>query len=247
MLLVLAMALVPAWATASQNQVPAGNQTPAPSPSGSAGPQGTNPFASPTPTGTPGPIGNGYGILGYAGASASGGVIPIRIVTTAPQSPFPSSNASGFFIDLTGRFSATYAATLRFHDYVVHGADQPVVNLSEGALLYMPGGGRLALGIGYGALQRSSSNASANAVGAGAEFLPDFRRTVSPFANLFYYPSARTLGSTAGITAASAGIIVKPANSGLLFHLGYTYIGYPNQNSSPTSLSGVQAGLGASF
>jgi hypothetical protein len=245
----LAVALLPAVAAlgAAGGQQNGTGPQPSPAPSGSASAPSTNPFASPTPTGTPGPIGNGYVILGYGSASAAGGVIPPRIATTAPPSPLPASNASGFYAEVTGRFSTTYAALLRFHDYSIHGGDNAVVNLSEGALLYMPGGGRVALGIGYGSWQRSSGNTSANSVGVAATFLPDFRRPVSPYAGVFYYPSARMLGGSAGITAANAGIVVRPGSSGLLFRLGYEYLGYPNQNSSPTSLSALQIGLGASF
>jgi hypothetical protein len=244
------MALLPAMAALGAPGQGAQNGTgpqSTPAPGGSASPPSTNPFASPTPTGTPGPIGNGYVILGYGSASAAGGVIPPRIATTAPPSPLPASNASGFYAEVTGRFSSTYAALLRFHDYSIHGGDNAVVNLSEGALLYMPGGGRVALGVGYGSWQRSSGNTSANSVGVAAVFLPDFRRPVSPYGGIFYYPSARMLGGTAGITAANAGIVVRPSSSGLLLRLGYEYLGYPNQNSSPTSLSALQIGLGASF
>ena len=205
------------------------------------------PFATPEPTGTPGPIGNGFVVLGYDGASAAGGIIPFPISTASPPAPFPASNAGGFYGELTGRLSAIYAASLRFHDYVVHGADMPVVNLSEGDVVYMPRGGLFAFGLGYASWQRSSSNASANSIGAGVALMPDLRNRIAPYATFFYYPSARTSGVTAAISAAQAGIAVRPTKAGLLLQIGYDYIGYPNQSMSPTSLSGLQAGLGVTF
>ncbi|MBV8172577.1 MAG: hypothetical protein JO219_11665 [Candidatus Eremiobacteraeota bacterium] len=223
--------------------VPGGNVTPPPA---SPTPSVNTPFATPQPTGTPGPIGNGFVVLGYDGASAAGGIIPMQIPTTPPQS-FPASNSSGFYGELTGRLSATYAASLRFHDYVVHGGDVPVVNLSEGNVVYMPRGGVFAFGLGYASWQRSSSNASANSAGLGIALMPDLRHAIAPYASFFYYPSGRTAGVSAAISAAQAGIAVRPLKAGLLLQLGYDYVGYPNQSMSPSSLSGLQAGLGVSF
>jgi len=248
-LLALAM-LVPALANAALNgTVPGGGQpTPAPNASGPLpGGKSTSPFSTPEPPGTPGPIGNGFVILGYDSAAASGGIIPLREATAAPPSPFPASNSSGFFAEIAGRLSKTYAATLRFHDYVVHGADMPVVDLSEGALWYQPGGGVFALGLGYGSWQRSTSTTSANGAGIGAALLPDTRRPISPYASFVYYPSATTLGTTASISAAQAGVMLRPGRSGVLVQLGYDYIGYPNQSLSPSSLSGLQFGVGVRF
>ena len=225
---------------------PTGGQSP--EPSAAPGPLGqpstTNPFPSPTPTPTPGPIGNGFVVLGYNGGSGSGGVIP---AAGATPSPFPGSSASGFFVSIAGRFSPSFTAMLHFDDYSLHGGDLPVVTRSDGALYYTPGGGLFAAGVGYGSLQRSSNRAAANSIGIGASLLPNFRQVVSPYVNLFYYPSANTLGTTAGITTLSAGIAVRPRSSHLLIQLGYDYMSYPNQNSSPTNLGGLAAGLGANF
>jgi len=250
-ILVALALLVPAFANAGVGGVPqAGGQQPTPAPNASGTlPQGkqSNPFSTPEPSGTPGPIGNGYVIFGYDSAAAAGGVIPLREATAAPPSPFPASNSSGFFAEIAGRLSKSYAATLRFHDYVVHGADSPVIDLSEGALWYQPGGGVFAVGLGYGSWQRSTTSTSANGAGIGAALFPDTRHPVSPYASFIYYPSATTLGTTAAISAAQAGVMLRPGKSGVLLQLGYDYIGYPNQDQSPTSLSGFQLGAGVRF
>lgn len=221
-----------------------GSPTPAPSAAPGASPGLNNPFPSPTPTPTPGPIGNGYVLFGYNGGNGSGGVIPSTVAT---PSPFPGSSANGFFVSIAGRFSSTFTAMLHFDDYSLHGGDQPVVTRSDGALYYTPGGGMFAAGLGYEALQRSSNRASANDIGVGISLLPNFRQVVSPYVNLFYYPSANTLGTSAGLTTLQAGLIVRPRSSRLLFQVGYDGMWYPNQSTSPTTLGGLQAGLGANF
>lgn len=239
------VAIGPASAGGNSQQ-PGSSATPSPSPGASAPPGSSlpNPFPSPTPTPTPGPIGNGFFTFGYNGGNGSGGVIPSTIAT---PSPFPGSSASGFFVDIAGRFSSTFTAMLHFDDYSLHGGDQPVVTRSDGALYYTPSGGVFAAGIGYASLQRSSNRAAANAVGAGVSLLPNFRQSLSPYINVFYYPSATTLGASAGITTLSAGVVFKPRSSRVLLQIGYDQMSYPNQNTSPTTLGGFQAGLGANF
>jgi hypothetical protein len=237
-----AVAMFPASAGDQGSQ--AGGSTPPPSPPAGASPSEANPFPSPTPSPTPGPIGNGYVLFGYNGGNGSGGVIPS---TAATPSPFPAAAANGFFISIAGRFSPSFTAMLHFDDYTLHGGDQPVVTRSDGALYYTPRGGLFAAGLGYEALQRSSNRASANEVGIGVSLLPNFRQVVSPYVNLFYYPSAYTLGTAAGLTTLQAGLIVRPRSSRFLFQLGYDSMSYPNQSTSPTTLGGLQAGLGANF
>jgi len=214
-----------------------------PTPSGS--PSEANPFPSPSPTPTLGPIGNGFVLAGYNGGYGSGGVIPS---TTATPSPFPGSSATGFFVNIGARFSASFTAMLHFNDYSMHGGDLPVVTRSDGQFYYTPKGGAFGAGVGYASFQRSSNPAAANAVGVGVTLLPNFHHIVSPYATVFYYPSAVTLGTSAGLTTAQAGLIFKPRGaSRILFQIGYDYTSYPNPNTSPSSLGGVQAGLGANF
>jgi hypothetical protein len=181
---------------------------------------------------------------GYNGGYGSGGVIPNEFAT---PSPFPGSTASGFFVSIGARFSSSFTAMLHFDDYSLHGGDQPVVTRSDGQLYYTPGGGLFGAGIGYESYQRSSNRSAANAVGVGGTLLPNFRQTVSPYLSVFYYPSASTLGTSAGLTTLQTGIIFKPRSSRLLLQIGYDYTSYPNQNTSPTSVGGLQAGIGANF
>jgi hypothetical protein len=227
-----------------QQPLPAPTATSSASPGSPNAPSQSNPFPSPTPTPTPGPIGNGFAVFGYNTGNGSGGVIPSTIAT---PSAFPGSSANGFYIGITGRFSPSFTAMLHLDDYSMHGGDRPVVTRSGGALYYTPQGGVFAAGLGYESLQRSTNRTSANALGLGVSLLPNFRQVVSPYVNLFYYPSATTAGASAGITTLGAGVIFKPRSSPVLLQLGYDHISYPNQNSSPTTLGGLQAGLGASF
>ncbi len=136
---------------------------------------------------------------------------------------------------------------LRFNDYAVHGGSNPVLTRTEGALYYTPGGGVLALGVGLISMQSSTFNASANALGIGASLLPDFRQTVSPYVNIFFYPSATSQSVSASITTAQAGAILRLKRSGVLFKIGYDHQSYANPGVAPTSIGGIQLGLGASF
>ena len=246
-LLAAALALLPAWASAdSGNPGGANTATPTASPAATqtALPGQTSPFATPTPTPTPGPIGNGFVLFGINTGNGSGGTIPSA---TATPMPFPGSNESGFFIDVAGRFSPTYSAMLHFNDYALHGGDSPVVTRSDGALYYTPNGGAFAFGLGYMSLQRSSSAQSANAAGVGISLLPDLRRSLAPYVNLFFYPGAKVSGTTSAITTIQAGLMFEMPRSHLVFKLGYDHQSYGNQSTSPTSLGGVQFGVGAGF
>lgn len=230
-----------AYGSSSQSSpAPQSSVSPSPLPNAT-----TNPFPSPSPTATPGPFGNGFGTVGFSIGNASGGVIPSPVATGNP--PFPSSNATGFFIDLTGRLSAVYTAALHFSDSVLHGADHPVVTQSFGHLYYTPRGGTFGAGIGYESLQRSSNTVSANGFGVGAVLLPDLRRNASPYAGVSYFPSARTQGISAGITTFEAGVAFKLRRSGVLLKVGYSGLSYPNANTSPTRLGNLLLGAGASF
>jgi hypothetical protein len=228
----------------SSTQGPQASPTPSVSPSPGAS---ANPFPSPSPTPTPGPIGNGYAIVGFSLGNASGGVIPSPASSTTPPPAFPSSNATGFFVDLVGRFSPVYTAALHFGDSSIHGADHPVVTLSDGHLYYTPSGGTFGFGIGYASLQRSSSMTSANQFGLGAVLLPDLRRGLSPYVNLSYYPSARTQGAAAGIATYEVGLTLTTRRPGVIFKLGYGGLSYPNVNTSPSSIGNATFGVGLSF
>ena len=235
----------PLCVSAQSTNASGAQATPAPTPA-SPGPNATtNPFPSASPTPTPGPIGNGFAIVGFSTGNASGGVIPSPVATGAP--PLPSSNSSGFFIDLAGRLSRVYTATVSFGDSVLHGGDQPVVTFSYGGLYYTPSGGAVGVGIGYESLQRSSNTSSANEFGAGVVLLPDLRHHVSPYAGFAYYPSAHTQGASAAITAYQAGIALAVSRPGIVVKLGYTSLSYPNPNTSPTSVGNAVFGIGASF
>ncbi len=238
----------PAASSAAPGDQPGTLQSPAPqpspSPTGSIAP--SNPFATASPTATPGRGGNGYVFLSFDTMSARGGLF--AVASPAPtNAPFPASGASGFSVDAAGRLSQQFQALLSFNGASVRGGDRPFVTRSEAHLIYSPAGGAFGVGAGFVSLQRSTNNTSANSFGLGLSLIPDFTQTLSPYANLFLYPNARQLGLGGSITTFQGGVVLHPHASGLLYRAGVIFHANSFDGTSPTSLSGLQLGVGTSF
>jgi hypothetical protein len=190
-------------------------------------------------------------------ANGSGGnYVPAR--STAPPLAFPSTGGRGFTIDVTGKLSRAFAASLRLQDDSFHGGDKPNVTSTEGALLYDPRGERGAIGLGIISLQRYNGIASATGSGVGGLFMPDTTHHLSVFGKLFYYPSlsfpevgvspptkAPVRGS---LFTYQFGVAVAPNGSGGLFiSIGLGgHSGGPS-SYSPQSVTALQLGLGSTF
>jgi hypothetical protein len=251
----------PNHADAAPNPLPSASATPAtlnPFPSASAAPaaptptpqatsQLSNPFPSPSPSAQT-VTRNGYFAAGYVGGSASGGEIePLPNATSTPFA-FPASGASGFWIDLLGRIAPSFLAQILYDNLSVHGGDRPLVSYAQGRLLYQPSESRAALGVGFISVQRSTSNANSNGIGVGASLLPDLRGGMTPYASVFFYPHLQTNGVGASLTSADAGIMYAPkGRGGLFFRLGGSLRSGAPANTSPTSVTGLQFGLGSAF
>lgn len=204
------------------------------------------PFPSPSPSVVPA-AGNGYVWLGFNGAGSSGGQVPPRAGSTATPRPFVNASTTGFSLHLLGRISDSYLAALKFEDYSVHGNDTPFVSYSQGLVLYNPHASNLAFGVGYLSLQRSTSSVSVNGGGFGAMLLPRFKSGASAYASAFFYP-IRSRGSTSSISSLEAGVIFSPPRrGGFFYHAGAFAKNGGNASVSPTQISGLTAGVGASF
>jgi hypothetical protein len=230
--------------------------SPSPSSSVSASPL-PNPFPSPSPAQSPSP-----GINGYAAAlidlpSGSGGTY-VPAGSTAPPITFPSGGGRGFTIDVTGKLSSAFAASLRLQDDSFHGGDRPVITTTEGAILYDPKGARAAFGLGIISFQRYNGVSAATGGGFGATFLPDTSHHVSGYGKLFFYPSLSfpQVGVSSPVNKAQhgslftyqLGVAVAPNGGGGLFYsigLG-GHAGGPS-SYSPQSITALQLGIGSSF
>jgi hypothetical protein len=228
--------------------------SPQPSPTAAASPTPSNPFASPTPEGEVVTGANGYAVLFVESASGSGGTY-VRAASTASPIAFPASSGRGFTIDVTGRLSRAFAGSLRIQDDSLHGGDNPISTVTEGALLY--GSQRATFGVGVISFQRSSGLASATGAGIGAALAPDEFRSVSLFGKIFFYPSLQfpAIGSlpAAHSTQSSlftyqAGVaFAPPARGGLFYSVGIAgHAGAPSAYS-PQSLTAFQLGIGTRF
>ena len=178
--------------------------------------------------------------------------------STAPPITFPSGGGRGFTIDVTGKLSTAFAASLRLQDDSFHAGDRPVITTTEGAILYDPKGGRAALGLGIISFQRFNGAASATGGGFGGTFLPDSSQHVSAYGKLFLYPSLSFPQVGASSPAIKAqhgslftyqlGVAVAPSGGGGLFYtigLG-GHAGGPSPYS-PQTVTALQIGIGSSF
>src|SRR4029077_3215568 len=104
-------------------------------------------------------------------------------------------------------------------------------------------------GLSYGSLQRSSSPAGSNGIGAGVMLSPDFERRVSPYASYFLYPRLAEPANTHGtLSVLRLGVVIAPKSATNAFaRLGFLAQKLGASSSSPTSLSGLEFGVGATF
>jgi hypothetical protein len=239
-------------------KAPAPQPAPTPTPSGtaSAQPPVSNPFPSPSPTESPSPGINGYVAVLVDLPSGSGGTY-VPAGSTAPPIAFPSGGGRGFTIDVGGKLSRAFAASLRLQDDAFHGGDRPVITTTEGAILYAPSGGRAALGLGIMSLQRFNGASSATGGGFGGMFVPDTSHHVSAFGKFFFYPSLSfpQVGATplskaqhGSLFTYQLGLAVAPNGGGGLFYsigLG-GHAGAPS-SYSPQSVTALQIGIGSTF
>lgn len=235
---------------------------PSPSPSASVSPSPSapavsNPFPSPSPEVSATPSINGYGAILVDVPSGSGGTY-VPAGSTAPPLTFPSTSGRGFTLDVTGKLSREFAASLRLQDDSFHAGDRPVVTTTEGAILYDPRGARAAIGLGIISLQRYNGVTSATGGGVGATYLPDTGRHISAYGKLFFYPSLSfpEIGAApptkqpqhSSLFTFQTGIAVAPnGGGGLFFTIGLGgHAGGPSLYS-PQSVTALQLGIGSTF
>lgn len=212
-----------------------------------ASPDQSSPFPSPSPVASAGPASGGYAVIGVSSLTAAGGQIPAASATSTPT-PFKATGATGYAIDIFSRISGTYAARLRYRDVSVHGDDHPIVSRFDGGFYYT-GGGRAGIGLGIASEQRSSAGASSNGFGVGAFLMPDFAKRLSPYIDADVYPSLPAPGGKRGsLETFDAGLVfVNPGGSSTFERLGVDSQIFSPITSSPTSLWGVELGIGATF
>lgn len=206
--------------------------------------EGSSPFPSPSPSASAGPGSGGYALIGVGLLSGSGGLVP----ASPTPVPFKAAGATGYELELLGRLSDSYLATLHFEDVNVHGDDATVESRLDISALYQFANSPAAAGIGYTALQRSTAHTTSSGLGVGLAILPDFARTVSPYASAFYYPSLPSSGSRGGLTVLRLGITLAPQRTpGFFARVGVTAQSFGATDFSPRSLSGVELGFGTTF
>ena len=232
--------------------------SPSPSPSNPVtAPSPSNPFPSPSPEETESPGINGYGVALIDVVSGSGGNY-VPAASTAPPLAFPASGGRGFSLDVTGKLSRVFAASLRLQDDSFHSGDKPVLTTTEGAVLYDPKGARGALGLGIISFQRYNGVSSATGGGFGGTYLPDTDHHISAYGKLFFYPSMSfpeiavspptKQPQHASLFTYQMGLAVAPSGGGGLFYsigLG-GHAGGPS-SYSPQSVTALQIGIGATF
>jgi hypothetical protein len=240
----------------AQTKAPQPVPSTSPSSSASASPQ-SNPFPSPSPEESPSP-----GINGYAAAlidlpSGSGGTY-VPAGSTVPPISFPSGGGRGFTLDISGKLSRAFAASLRLQDDSFNGGDKPVITSTEGAILYDPNGERAAFGLGIISFQRYNGVSSATGGGFGGTFLPDPSHHVSAYGKLFIYPSLsfpqigvqQTVNKPqhGSLFTYQLGLAVAPSGGGGLFYtIGVGgHAGAPS-SYSPQSVNALQIGIGSTF
>jgi len=207
-----------------------------------------SPFPSPSPQASTAPGSGGYAVIGIAALSANGGQIA-RASATATPAPFIAAGASGYSIELMGRLSPSYVSMLRFEDANIHGDDSSVESRFDVALLYQFASKNTAVGLGYASLQRSTLQSSINGLGAGVALLPQFDRRLAPYGSFFYYPGlSAPAGTRGGLTVLRLGVTITPQKAtGVFARIGVTSQSFGAQTFSPTSLSGVEIGVGTDF
>jgi hypothetical protein len=194
------------------------------------------------------PGSGGYAVIGVAALSANGGQLAASGPTATP-SAFHAAGASGYSVELMGRLSPSYISMLRFENANIHGGDSSVESRFDLALMYEFASKNTAVGIGYASLQRSTIPSSINGLGAGFALLPAFDRRISPYGSFFYYPGLTApAGQRGGLTVLRLGITVTPQqSSGVFARIGVTSQNFGAQTFSPTSLTGVEIGVGTDF
>ena len=213
-----------------------------------AGADQTSPFPSPSPVVTEPPGSGGFAAIGFGALSASGGTVASATPSASPL-PFSAARASSFSVEVLGRLSPFYVAEVRYDDANIHNSAAPIDTRFETAVLREFGASRLAFGFGYTSVQRSTDLMSSNGLGIGAMLLPNFARRTSPYASLSYYPTLTTPGGGhASLTMVRLGVAISPSRqSGLFERIGFTAQNFGASASSPTSLAGVELGVGTSF
>lgn len=225
---------------------PVPSASPSPEMPGGAAPE-SNPFPSPSTT-EPALGRYGYVAAGYLGGSANGGQIPPTPGSTSTPTSFPSSQSSGFFVDLLGRLGPSYLAQIMYDNVNVRGGDNPLVSYAQGRVAFEPASSHAAFGLGYVSIQRSTSNANMNAFGLGVSLLPDLRGGLWPYASVYVYPHVQHSGVGATFTSADAGLIFAPRKrGGLFFSLGGSLRSGLPADTSPSSFTGLRAGIGTAF
>jgi len=204
----------------------------------------SNPFPSPSPSASGGPGSGGYALVGVLSLNGSGG-----LVSASPTpAPFQAAGSTGYELELLGRLSDSYLASLHFEDVNIHGDDSSVESRLEVNALYQFSKTHTAIGIGYAALQRSTAHSNSNGLGLGLAVLPDFTRRVSPYASAFFYPSLPSAKSRGGLTVLRLGLaFTAPGTSGIFARAGFSSQNFSAPDFSPRSLSGVEIGVGATF
>lgn len=207
-----------------------------------------SPFPSPSPVSSGAPGSGGYAIFGVAALSANGGQIAPSAPTATP-SAFHAAGASGYSIELMGRLSPSYVSTLRYEDANIHGNDSSVESRFDLALMYQFASKNTAVGIGYASLQRSTIPSSINGLGLGVGVLPQFDRRIAPYGSFFYYPGlSAPAGERGGLTVLRLGITIAPQRAaGIFGRVGVSSQNFGAKTFSPTSLTGVEIGIGTYF
>ncbi len=207
-----------------------------------------NPFPSPSPVESVPPGNGGYAAIGVGLLSGSGGVVPAPSPSQTPL-PFHAGSATGYSVEVLGRLSPSYLGSLRFEDTNVRGNGNPIVSRFDLSALYQFRPSHVALGLGYASLQRSSVQASSNGIGLGVALLPDFARPIAPYGSLFAYPSITgPSGTRATLTVMRLGLTISPPKStGIFARIGVSAQNFGASAFSPTSLTGIELGVGTTF
>jgi len=204
----------------------------------------SSPFPSPSPSASAGPGSGGYALAGVMALNGSGGLVP----ASPTPAPFQAAGSTGYELELLGRLSDSYLASLHFEDVNVHGDDSSVESRLDVSALYQISRTHTAIGLGYAALQRSTAQTTSSGLGLGIAELPDFERRMSPYASAFFYPSLPSGTSRGGLTVLRAGLaFTAPGTSGLFARVGFSNQNFSASSFSPRSLSGVELGFGVTF
>ena len=204
----------------------------------------SSPFPSPSPSASAGPGSGGYALFGVTSLNGSGGLIP----ASPTPAPFAAAGATGYELELLGRLSDSYLASLHFEDVNIHGDDSSVESRLDVDALYQFPKTHAAIGLGYAALQRSTAHTASNGLGLGFDVLPDFTRRMSPYASAFFYPSLPSQTSRGGLTVLRLGLaFTPPSTSGIFARLGFSSQNFSATSFSPRSLSGIELGVGVTF